>query len=104
MDLLSRVSTPEGGAIVFTKSRYLFIWKMPRTSVMPHESSSFVGGSGFQVRYNTCDAATLQELHETMVFMVSSVGCTVLAQLARLGAVPYPPEKKHLERFVRGLV
>jgi hypothetical protein len=102
--LLSKIETSEGPAIVMTKTKYMFLLSMPRTSVMPFDAGAFASQPGFQVRYNTSDPAKLHELHETMVFMVSSVGLTVLARLARVGAVPYPPEKSHLQKYVKSLL
>jgi|SRR5579863_5189983 len=103
-NLLTKVETPEGQAIVLTKTRHMFLLKLPRSNVMPFNAGTFVNQPGFQVRYNTSDPAKLQELHDTMVFMVSSVGWTVLSNLARIGAIPYPPDKAHLGQCVKSLV
>ena len=99
-DFLSKVETPEGKAIVLTKTRYMLLLNMPRTSVMPFNAGTFVHQPGFQVRYNTSDPTKLQELHDTMAFIVSSVGWSALSRLAGLGALPYPPDKSHLQQCV----
>jgi hypothetical protein len=75
------VETSEGIAHVLTKTRYLGIIPMPRTSVMPH-SGSQLGRLGTAITWTTSDAATLRTLHSRMVELVREFGVAGLREIA----------------------
>jgi hypothetical protein len=100
--LTDRVPTPDGDIIVTTKTRFLFFLHRRHTSVMPFGLSEFGRQLGFQVHYNTSDPDVLAELHEFYVCCVAAGGFKALRIGAKMGAVDFIEDKKHLTKYVRG--
>jgi hypothetical protein len=71
---------------------------------MPYKVGSFVGQPGFQISYNTSDAAILKEWHEMVVDVLTHGSFGFLCDGARVGYFPYPEEKNHLERYVKRFI
>jgi hypothetical protein len=61
--LLDKVPTGKGEIIVITKTRFLFFFSRPRTSVMPMGLSEFGRRLGFQAVYRTSDPDILADFH-----------------------------------------
>jgi hypothetical protein len=100
--LLDKVHTLDGDVIVTTKTKFLYFFNRPHTSVMPYGFSEFGRKLGFQARYNTSDPAILAELHEFYVLCVAAGGFQALMGGAKLGIVDFPDDKKHLVQYVIG--
>lgn len=99
---LDNVPTPQGEVIVITKTRFLFFFQRPRTSVMPMGFSEFGRRIGFQARYNTSDPRVLAEFHEFFVGMVAAGGFEPLLLGAKIGFIDFPPELEHLRSYIIG--
>jgi len=102
--LFSNVKTEDGEFMVLTKSRYLFVFNIPRSSVMPARAGEYVARPGFQVRYNTTDPAIVQEWHEMLVSMLREGMFMALRDCTRVGYFPYPEDKRHLEQHVKSFM
>ena len=100
--LLDRVPTLDGDIIVITKTKFLYFFNRPHTSVMPYGLSEFGRKLGFQARYNTSDPAILAKLHEHYVLCIAAGGFQALMVGAKLGIVDFPDDKKHLAQYVTG--
>lgn len=59
------VPTPAGEVTVLTKTRYLFLLNLPRTSVMPVRAANL--RDGVQFRWATSDPAELERLHDLVI-------------------------------------
>lgn len=103
-DLLTKVETKDGMFIVLTKTRYITLFTMPRSSVMPFDVAQFVSTPGFQIRYNTSDFAILSEWHELLCAMLRKGLFQVMTDETRAGYFPYPEDKKRLAQFVKRFV
>lgn len=103
-NFLTKIETEVNSFIVFTKTRYLVFFYMPRTSVMPYEAVKFAHSSGFQIRYNTSNQEILEEWHEMISSMISRNLFEVLSEGVRVGIFPYPEDKRHLEQYVKGFI
>ena len=100
-DLLTKIETANGTFMVLTKTRYLFFFNMPRSSVMPQGAAQFVATPGFQVHYNTVDARVLSEWHNLLCGMLRQGLFYSLSQTTRFGSFPYTEENKHLAKYVK---
>jgi hypothetical protein len=75
------VETSEGIAHVLTKTRYLRIIPLPRTSIMPHKGSE-LGRLGTAITWATKDAAILRTLHSRIVELVREFGVSGIREIA----------------------
>lgn len=75
------VDTSEGIAHVLTKTRYLGIISLPRTSVMPHKGSE-LGRLGTEITWTTKDAAILRALHSRILELVREFGVSGIREIA----------------------
>ena len=103
-DLLTKVETEDGTFMVLTKQRYLVLFNMPRSSVMPFEAKKFVATPGLQIQYNTSDSAVLREWHDMLCAMVRNGLFHLLSNGARAGFFPYPEDKKQLAQYVKRFI
>ena len=103
-NLLTKVDAEGDSFIVFTKTRYLVFFCMPRTSVMPYKAMKFAHSPGFQVRYNTSNPEILEKWHEMISSMISRGLFEALSEGTRVGVFPYPEDKRHLEQYVKGFI
>ena len=94
--LLDEVPTAQGDVIVITKTRYLFLFNRPRTSVMPSGFSEFGRKLGFQARYRTSDPDILADFHDFFV----QCGFDALLLGAKNGLIDFPPWKDHLRGYM----
>jgi len=78
------VETSEGIAHVLTKTRYLGIIPLSRTSVMPHKGSE-LGRLGIAITWATNDVAILRTLQSRIIELVREFACPayVTSQIAR---------------------
>jgi hypothetical protein len=69
------IGTKEGQALVSTKSKWLYVFPIPHTTVMPYPCSAteLKKLSSF-IKWNTEDPATLSKLHESVGRWVSEIG------------------------------
>jgi hypothetical protein len=103
MDTLTdRVPTLKGDIIVTTKTRFLFFFNRPHTSIMPFGLTEFGRKLGFQVHYNTSDHDVLAECHEFYVCCIAAGGFEALMAGAKMGFVDFIDDKKHLAKYVIG--
>ena len=100
--LLDKVPTPQGEFMVITKTRFLFFFDRPRTSVMPMGLREFGRRLGFQARYRTSDPSILAELHSFFVVCVAAGGFEPLLLAAKMGLIDFPPGQEHLKDYVIG--
>ena len=75
------VDTSEGVAHILTKTRWLGLVPMPRTSVMPHRGTE-LGRLGTAIRWTTKDAATLRTLHGRVLELVQQFGVSGIREIA----------------------
>ena len=75
------VDTSDGIVHVLTKTRYLGIIPLPRTSVMPHKGSE-LGRFGTAIRWTSKDPAVLRGLHSRIVELVREVGVSGIREVA----------------------
>ena len=77
------IDTKEGQAYVRTKSKWLYIFPMPYTSVMPYPcSAADLKRFGTFIKWTTNDPAVLAQLHESIVHLVQEVGVSGLVEIA----------------------
>ncbi len=103
-DLLTKVETEDGTFMILTKIRYLVLFNVPRSSVMPFKATKFVGTPGLQIQYNTSDTAVLSEWHEMLCAMVRNGLFPLLSNGARTGLFPYPEGKKQLTQYLKRFI
>ena len=75
------VETSEGIAHVLTKTRYLGIIPMPRTSIMPH-SGNQLGRVSTIIKWTTNDPSTLRTLHGRVVELVREFAVSGIREIA----------------------
>jgi hypothetical protein len=75
------LDTNEGPVHILTKSRWLAIFPMPRTAVMPHSAGN-LKRLGTSVKWTTDDPAVLETLHRAIVHLVQEVGISGLVEIA----------------------
>ena len=66
MTILDKIETPEGTVLVITKTKYLWLFPLARTSVMPSRASELVS-RGIQFHWNTSKAKDLEFLHGSLL-------------------------------------
>jgi hypothetical protein len=100
------VETSEGIVHVLTKTRYLWILPIPRTSVMPH-SGSQLGRLGTMIKWITNDPATLHRLHSRVIELVREFGVSGIRDIANSArmsdrvAFPMPDDVlRYIKSFV----
>jgi hypothetical protein len=74
------LDTNEGVIHILTKSRWLGLIHMPRTSVMPHRAAE-LKRLGTLIRWRPVDTETLAALHETIVRLVEENGGSGLIEI-----------------------
>ncbi len=94
----TRITGPDGEVIVFTKVRYLFLFRLPRTSVMPF-SGEQLGAQGVQFQWNTDKEDQLERLHLLITAAMKKLTLQELRfvsdhgrQLMSVGASFCPPD------------
>lgn len=75
------IDTTEGVAHILTKTRWVGIVPMPRTSVMPHRGGE-LRRLGTAIRWTTKDAATLRTLHGRVLELVQQFGLSGIREIA----------------------
>src|SRR6267154_776546 len=75
------LDTNEGQVFVLTKTRWLFIFPMPHTSVTPRNGAN-LKSLGTLIKWTTNDSATLAKLHNAIIDLVQEVGISGLAEIA----------------------
>jgi len=100
--LIDKIPTLKGDIIVMTKTRFLYFFNRPHTSVMPFGVSEFGRKLGFQVRYNTSNPDVLTEFHKFYIGCVAAGGFEALMIAAKMGILDLPDDKKHLAQYVIG--
>jgi len=75
------LNTNEGLVHVLTKTRYLGLIPMPRTSVMPHKAANLKRLGTF-IKWTTNDPTVLAKLHDAIVSLVEEVGISGLFEIA----------------------
>jgi hypothetical protein len=119
MTLLDKIETPEGSVIVITKTRYLWIVPLPRTSVMPWRATQLVD-RGIQFHWNSSKHDTLQFLHNSLLQTLrEGLGLSDLRRIADLGRqlmsigpgvpfippdAPLPDSLKQVSPYVKGVI
>jgi hypothetical protein len=81
---LTRVQTREGEVVVMTKTRYLLVFSVPRTSIMPWRVEQ-LGRSGVQFQWTTKDRNLLERLHGQVIEVLQEISLTELRGIADLG-------------------
>lgn len=77
------VETKEGQAHVSTKSRWVAVFPMPHTGILPHPcSAADLKQLGTFIKWTTDDPATLQKLHDAIVRLVQDIGVSGLVEVA----------------------
>lgn len=76
------LDTNEGRVYVVTKTRWLHIFPIPHTSVMPHRASGLKHLGTF-IKWMTDDPALLATLHDAIVRLVQDVGISGLVEIAQ---------------------
>ena len=97
---VSSVQTPTGLVIVFTKTKYLMFFKLPRTRVTHYQGPNPVKGASVSIRYNTADPQRLDQLHGAVVQAVADIGIESFKNSAVSGPLPFRKQSQHLLRFV----
>jgi hypothetical protein len=100
--LLDKVPTVQGEIMVITKTRFLFFFSRPRTSVMPMGLSEFGRKLGFQAIYRTSDPDILADFHRFWVMAVAAGGFQAFLVGAKMGLVDFPPDFEHLRGYIVG--
>jgi hypothetical protein len=100
-ELLSKVSSDDRDFMVITKTTYLVLLFLPRSSVTPYRIGSFAAAPGFQVHYNTTDSRILAEWHEMLCGLITTGLFDFLCESVRTGYFPYPEGKEHLQQHVK---
>jgi hypothetical protein len=80
------VETNEGQVHVLTKNRWLYIFPMPHTSVMPRRGSDLMR-SGTLIKWTTKDPALLATLHDAIVRLVQEVSISGMVEIAQSAKV-----------------
>jgi hypothetical protein len=81
---LTRVQTREGEVLVITKTRYLLVFSVPRTSIMPWRVEK-LARSGVQFQWSTKDRNLLERLHNQVIEVLREVSLTDLRGIADIG-------------------
>lgn len=100
--LLDKVPTPDGEIMIITKTRQLFFFTKPRTSIMPMGLSDFGRRLGFQAVYRTKDPDILKQFHAFWVTIVAAGGFEAYLMGSKMGAVDFPPGFEHLRGYILG--
>lgn len=101
MTHLSSVRTQAGLVMIFTRTKYLAFFELPRTRVMLYRGTNLVKGSNINIRYNTADPQRLDQLHAAIVQAVADVGLETLKDSALRGPLPLRKQSQHLLRFIK---
>ena len=107
LTLGSKVQTAAGEVTVVTKTRFLFLFQMARTSVMPIRFHD-LGRDGVQFRWATNDPSRLEQLHNHLVQSLGE-GITLadLRGIAEIGkrllvmGLPFIPEDAPLPESLK---
>jgi hypothetical protein len=102
-DLLDKVEVEGNTFIILTKTRYLVLFSIPRTSIMPYNVTRFASTPGFQIRYNTSNPNVLEEWHKMITSLVGKGLFEAMSDGARVGFFPYPESKEYLQKYVKCL-
>lgn len=111
MTLLTKVPTREGDVMVLTKTRYLFVLGIPRTSVMPWHVGE-LGKLAVQFQWNTKEPAALKKLHNAIVQSLrEGVALSELRGIGDIGCklmsldpgVPFIPEDAPLPGILKSI-
>ena len=85
------VHTKEGQADVSTKSRWLYVFPMPHTGVMPYPcSATELKQFGTFIKWTTDNPAALAKLHESIVRLVGEIGVSGLVGIANTWKMAAP--------------
>lgn len=77
------VNTKEGQAHVSTKSRWLYIFPMPHTGVMPYPCKFMdLKRDAVIIKWSTNDPVTLTTLHRAVVRLTQEFGALGLVEIA----------------------
>lgn len=79
--LVKVLETEEGVAHIITRSRWLYVFPLCYTSVVPTKWRNLVGKGTF-IRWNTDDSTRLASLHDAVIRLVDDVGIAGLAEIA----------------------
>jgi len=115
--ILRNVQTQAGEAVtVMTKSHFLFLFRLPATSVMPLRATE-LRRRGVQFRWTTSDPEVLESLHNLVIEALGQVTLDELRGIADLGKrllalgapfipkdAPLPDCLKQISDFVRRVV
>ncbi len=74
------LDTSEGQVHVLTKTRWMGLFPMPHTSVVPHNAGDLKRLGSF-IRWTTSDPATLATLHDAIVRLVEEVGISGIVEI-----------------------
>ena len=88
--------------MIMTKTRYLFFFSRPRTSVMPMGFSDFGRRLGFWAVYRTSDPIILAQFHQFWIAAIKAGGLEPSLIAAKLGIIDFPPELEHLRGYIAG--
>jgi hypothetical protein len=72
--------TDEGVVHIITRSRWLYVFPLCYTSVVPNSRRELVGKGTF-IRWNTNDCTRLSSLHDAVIRLVEDVGISGLAEI-----------------------
>jgi len=78
--IFSTFTSSEGSIMILTKVRIYFFLRMPRTSIMPYNTSQFIDKS-IQIRWNTSNKLILEKLHSEIITLVKTYGLNDLHTL-----------------------
>ena len=82
MSTYSKVlNTNEGRVHILTKNRWLYVFPLPHTSVMPRRSAKLTRLGTF-IKWTTNNPALLKSLHDAIVRLVEEVGISGLVEIA----------------------
>ncbi len=99
--LLTKVQTQGGEVTVITKTRFLFLLSLARTSVMPARAGQ-LGRLGVQFHWTTSDPNSLERLHNLLVQTLQEVTLAELRGIADQGkqlmsfGLPFIPQEAPL--------
>ncbi|MEI9961144.1 MAG: hypothetical protein WDM76_08490 [Limisphaerales bacterium] len=100
METLSNsIVTEQGEIIVTTLTRRLFIFKQPRTTIMPNGFSKFGRRFGFEVIYNTDEELVLREFHDFFIKMISNGEFEMMLANAKSGFIEIPLWFDHINNL-----
>ncbi len=77
--LLTTIETNEGRVHVITRSRWLYVFPMPYTSVAPHRAADLACLGTF-IRWQS--SAPLATCHEAVIHLVKEIGISGVASMA----------------------